>query len=320
MRAFVLSGGGPLGPPQVGALRALLEHDIRPDMVVGCSVGALNAAYFVRDFSLENVEALANVWRGTTTQDIYPGRKPGTLWRLLSGKDSLFDNRRFYAYLQQHGLSPAETFASLAGQTRLYITATYLHSGQLRVFGDDPNDLVLDAVMASTALMPLLPPWEVNGERYIDGAATTPLPLRVALDRGATEIYSLRVAEAPGTSSGTRITRGLWNVLARSITTMFQGQMQHDLLLADMAKRVKMHKIELSVEDPPGPTDFSQADRLLELGYEQMQAYLAAQQPQRSRRSRAAFWRRSPDRAQPDGTSAETAPIPTDQQSKDSMP
>ena len=42
--AFVLSGDGSLGAVQVGMLGALLKHGVRPDMVVGSSVGALNGA------------------------------------------------------------------------------------------------------------------------------------------------------------------------------------------------------------------------------------------------------------------------------------
>ena len=38
--AFVLSGGGSLGAMQVGMLRALLRHDVVPDLVVGTSIGA----------------------------------------------------------------------------------------------------------------------------------------------------------------------------------------------------------------------------------------------------------------------------------------
>ena len=41
--AFVLSGGGNRGALEVGVLRALLEHDIRPQILVGTSVGAINA-------------------------------------------------------------------------------------------------------------------------------------------------------------------------------------------------------------------------------------------------------------------------------------
>ena len=43
--AFVLSGGGPLAAIQVGALRALFARDVRPDIVVGTSAGALNATW-----------------------------------------------------------------------------------------------------------------------------------------------------------------------------------------------------------------------------------------------------------------------------------
>jgi NTE family protein len=44
--AFVLAGGGSLGAVQVGMLKALCEGNIAPDLVVGASVGAINAAYY----------------------------------------------------------------------------------------------------------------------------------------------------------------------------------------------------------------------------------------------------------------------------------
>ena len=50
--AFVLSGGGNLGAIQVGMLRALVEARIRPDLVLGCSVGAMNGAAFAQEPNL----------------------------------------------------------------------------------------------------------------------------------------------------------------------------------------------------------------------------------------------------------------------------
>ena len=44
--AFVFSGGGSLGAIQVGMLRVLLAYGLKPDLVVGASVGAINAGYF----------------------------------------------------------------------------------------------------------------------------------------------------------------------------------------------------------------------------------------------------------------------------------
>ncbi|MBX9925600.1 MAG: patatin-like phospholipase family protein, partial [Hyphomicrobiaceae bacterium] len=43
--AFIFAGGGSLGAIQVGMLGALARHGVFPDFVVGCCVGALNAAY-----------------------------------------------------------------------------------------------------------------------------------------------------------------------------------------------------------------------------------------------------------------------------------
>ena len=66
--AFVLGGGGHLGAHQVGMLQAVIERGIRPDFIVGTSIGALNGAvlagssdvgavdqlgYFLNDFILK---------------------------------------------------------------------------------------------------------------------------------------------------------------------------------------------------------------------------------------------------------------------------
>ena len=273
IRAFVLSGGANLGPIQVGALRALLEHNIRPDIVVGCSAGALNAGYFAQDISLVQVERLGQVWRSVKTRDIYPEHRVGALWRLLSGQDSFFSNRNFYAFLQRQGVTPAQTFGQ-ATAVPLYVTATHLHTGRLHVFGDNPYDRILDALMASTALTPLLPPWEVNGERYIDGGTVTPLPLRVALERGATEIYSLHIQTGEAENPEPSLVRGIAGMLTRSVDTMIGLQAQHDLYLTKAEKKVRLHHIPLQVVKPPAPTDFTQVENLIQAGYEQTVTFL----------------------------------------------
>ncbi len=292
MRAFVLSGGGNLGPLQVGALRALLERDIRPQMLVGCSAGALNAAFLAREPTLEQVEHLADMWRQVTRQDVYPNGRLSVLWRFLSGQDSLYDNRRFYAFLQRIGVSPAWTFGQIRG-ARLYVTATNLRTGQLHVFGDDPNDRVLDALMASTALTPLHPPWMVNGERYIDGGTVTPLPLRVALERGVREIYSLHIVSAREEEAG--LVRGVVGLLRRSVATMLRLQAQHDLLLTEERQgKVRLHPIRLSTPNPPKATDFSGEEEMFALGYQQAVAYLEQRAASSTvpGRGGSAWWRR----------------------------
>jgi NTE family protein len=63
--AFVLSGGASVGAAQAGMLQALYERDIRPDLFIGTSAGALNAAFAAfRAPQVETALELQDVWRG----------------------------------------------------------------------------------------------------------------------------------------------------------------------------------------------------------------------------------------------------------------
>ncbi len=298
MKALVLSGGGNLGATQVGALSAMIERNIIPEMIVGCSAGALNAAFLAREVSAQHVEELAEIWRAITRDVIYPGTRLGAFWRFVTGKDSLYDNRPFFDFLQRGGITPAVIFAHYL-PIRLYITATRISAGELHVFGDNPSDRLIDALMASTALPPMHPPWEVAGELYTDGGTITPLPLRVALERGATEIYALHVVSSD-TIRNPEAIRGVTTVATTSINTMLRLQAEHDLLLAEVARRVKLHYIPLTIEESPDALDFDKADRLMELGMVAAERYfdsIGLSRPDRATSwwQRLAEWRRQSD-------------------------
>src|SRR2546429_8837276 len=61
--AFVLGGGGLLGAHEVGMLRALADAGVRPDLVVGTSIGALNGVLVAAD-PAEAADRLARMWQG----------------------------------------------------------------------------------------------------------------------------------------------------------------------------------------------------------------------------------------------------------------
>src|SRR5207253_11167620 len=60
--AFVLSGGGSLGAVQAGMLRALFENDCCPDLLLGTSVGAVNAAWVAARPDCDGLAGLADIW------------------------------------------------------------------------------------------------------------------------------------------------------------------------------------------------------------------------------------------------------------------
>src|SRR5258708_37848309 len=74
--AFVLAGGGSLGAIQVGMLQALAGAGLKPDVIVGSSVGALNAAGFAGDPTPQGAARLAQIWRGLRRHHAFPLTPP----------------------------------------------------------------------------------------------------------------------------------------------------------------------------------------------------------------------------------------------------
>src|SRR5260370_15586610 len=72
--AFVLGGGGNLGAIQVGMLGAALEVGLIPDVLIGCSVGALHAGVLAAEPNLKGVAVLERVWRGGAVGSPFPTR------------------------------------------------------------------------------------------------------------------------------------------------------------------------------------------------------------------------------------------------------
>src|SRR3954470_13193548 len=88
--AFVLSGGASLGALQAGMLRALYEHGITPDLLVGTSAGALNAAYVAsRPRTAQTAKDLARVWLGCHRKDVFPIHPPTLIGGATNRSDHL---------------------------------------------------------------------------------------------------------------------------------------------------------------------------------------------------------------------------------------
>jgi hypothetical protein len=89
--AFVLPAGGSIGAVQVGILRALAERGIQPDVMVGCSVGALNAAFYALNPGLEQAHRLAAVWQSLDRADVFGTGWARTLGRIVRRRDHIYD-------------------------------------------------------------------------------------------------------------------------------------------------------------------------------------------------------------------------------------
>lgn len=185
--AFVLGGGGNLGAIQVGQLKALIEREILPDAVVGCSVGALNGAAVAGNPTLDETDRLADMWRGLTKQDIFPsGSRTRGPWLFIRNGVSAYSAHGLQNVLDRW--MKVRDFADTA--VPFWAVATALHTGLEHWF--NRGDLV-QALLASTALPGFLPPVRVGGEEYIDGGVVNNVPVSKAYELGAKKIYVLDV-------------------------------------------------------------------------------------------------------------------------------
>lgn len=183
--AFVLSGGGSLGAVQVGMLAALDERGFRPDLLVGTSVGALNAAYLgANGFDTETIDRLATLWRRIRRSDVFPldplrqalaltGRRPslcspGPLQRLIEANVPLDD--------LQHA------------RIALHVVTTDVTSGEeaLLSTGDAAS-----AVLASAAIPAVFPSVEREGRVLMDGGVANNAAVSQAIALGADRVIVL---------------------------------------------------------------------------------------------------------------------------------
>ena len=185
-RAFVLGGGGKWGAVQVGMLEALLRRGITPDVVLGCSIGSLNGAVIAADPSTSGVDRLRRLWIDQARALDIRAR-----WQ---DRARSFVGRRPYLYEPDAIRQMAE---SVVGQarieelpTRFECVAASIERATERWFASGP---VLDAILASSAIPGLFPPYAVGDEHCYDGGLVNSIPLDRAVALGATEVYVLQV-------------------------------------------------------------------------------------------------------------------------------
>ena len=289
--ALVLSGGGPRGAMQVGALRALMEANIVPDMIVGTSVGAINGAYLARfGYNLSALEHLIEVWEHTARGDFAPGDFFRAILRnILPTARSNGYFRQASDFHARHGITPDLRFGDLIGPD-LYIVTSDISHHRATIFGLDPDDLVLDSMLASSAIPPWIPPLPLGDGLHIDGGAVSDVPIEPALRLGATEMIVLDLFNP---SPPTNAIPGVTSLAERVITTMQVRHLDLELALAELTK-TPIHRMLLRYDVSIPLWDMSHTPELMSHGYEVARAFVAEMPPLQETQSASAppSWRR----------------------------
>lgn len=184
--AFVLGGGGVLGATQVGMLRALFDAGIRPDLVLGTSIGSVNGAFVAADPTMASADRLAEVWRRVREEGDFlenPFKQAARAARYWTH----FMLTRPLQKLIDENLGDAR-IEDLA--VPFQCVAAHIESSRARWFTAGP---IAPAILASCAVPGMFPPVEIDGQHFMDGGLVHSIPVGRALALGASTIYVLQV-------------------------------------------------------------------------------------------------------------------------------
>lgn len=247
--AFVLGGGGRLGACEVGMLRALLERDIVPQVVVGTSIGAMNGAAVAAAPSLAAIDQLEEVWTTLDRNEVFSGSVLSGAAHLVRTRTSLQSNASLRRLIEK--MLPAKTFEELV--VPFHCVAASIERAAEHWFHEGP---LVDAILASSAVPGILPPVKLDGEHFIDGGIVNSIPIARAVDLGATEIFVLHVGRIERPLSAPK---NPWQVGMVSFEVARRHRFARDM--ASLPPGVTAHVL------PSGETEHPRYDSLGQLRY-----------------------------------------------------
>jgi len=158
--AFVLGGGGARGALQVGALRALFEAGYQPDLLVGTSIGSVNAAGLALwGVNLNGVKVLEQAYQDATDSKLMDPRLARFALKAMSLHSDKRASHQVAKFLISKGVTPDLCFGQISN-VRLGLIGADLDTGEPVIYGQHAEQSILEGVLASTALQPWFSPIE----------------------------------------------------------------------------------------------------------------------------------------------------------------
>ena len=248
-------------------LRALLETGVRPDVVLGTSVGALNGAMLAMDPTPGVVERLVGLWRSAGESELYADRPVRQVRRALRTGTHLYSSRPLRERLESELDDVA--FDDLAVPFQCCAASSeragehWFSSGR-----------VVDAVLASAAVPGLFPPHRVGAEHFLDGGIVNSIPVGRAVELGATLVFVLQVGRVDRPLS---VPRRPWEVARVSFEIARRHRFHREM--NEVPTDVEVHVLPTGggsdkADALLGYRDFSRVEQRIDAAYDASRAYL----------------------------------------------
>jgi len=239
-----------LGSIQAGMMQALESAGVEPDIVLGTSVGAMNAAYIAGGGTADE---LADIWVRLRGSRMFPVNPVLGLQAFLGKKPNFVPNDGLKRVLRRN--VPFDRLED--AELPITVMATDLQTGaEVALTSGD----AIDAILASTALPGVFEPITIDGRPLVDGGIANNTPISRAIQAGATEVwvlntgYSCGLPAAPDTAFGATL---------HSVGLLVQQRFLRETSTTDYPVPVRLIPAPCPIE--VGPTDFSQSRELIEM-------------------------------------------------------
>lgn len=177
--ALVLGGGGARGAYEIGVWQALRELGIPIHIVTGTSVGAINGALIAQDA----FELSVKLWKELETSMVFDMGIKDILAN--NGLDNGKLKELLNQYIDETIIRKSSVEYGLVTMELPSLTPKFFMKEQI------PEGMLVDYILASSALFPAMKSYEINSLRYVDGGYTDNLPVGLALDHGATHVIAV---------------------------------------------------------------------------------------------------------------------------------
>lgn len=202
-RAVVFGGGGARGSYEIGVWKALDEIGFHPQVVVGTSVGSLNACLMAQG----SLEKAVDAWEVIDSHGIFSVDLPENLSTPAGTKSALGSlaldavkgggvgyeplSELLDDYVHEEDVRASSIEFGLLTTRMRFLQATP------KFIEDIPEGRLKEYLLASCACFPAMKAYTIDDTQYIDGGYSDNVPIGMALDKGATEIVAVDL-KSPG--------------------------------------------------------------------------------------------------------------------------
>ncbi len=268
---YILQGGGALGSFECGAIQALSEKNITPDIVAGVSIGAFNGAIIAGNPN-DPAKALLSFW-GEIMSNPPPAANEQMRHILANEQAAMFGVNNFF---QPRWLTPPMNLSQMPmnwssfydfspvksllekyvdfdklhlSPIRLLISAVNIQTGEMTIFDSHSEKITVDHIIASGSLPPMFPWTTINGKHYWDGGILSNSPLETVVERCGSAGKQIYVIDLfPGKRSN--LPQSLPEVMARRDEIQFSERIRSDLKTSKLIVEFKKLVNDMAAELP----------------------------------------------------------------------